>query len=167
MVRAVGCGLVGAGGVLGRCPRSLHYALAAQALPSRFALLAHGSGFSLTTIKWIHLLQLNEFIYFALQNIWIHLQNLWIHKLNEFISKWIHLFKKKSTTRVEPCINYCYTLCHTTIDLLSNDVFNNIYTYFIYDSHEWENDITNYNRWIHLRFCSRQQKKHMNNIKLK
>ena len=51
MVRAAGRGLVGAGDVLGLCPRSLCYALAARALPSRFALHAHDSGFALTTIK--------------------------------------------------------------------------------------------------------------------
>jgi hypothetical protein len=50
-VRAAGCGLVGAGGVLGLYPRDSCYTLAAWALPSRFALLAHGSGFALTTIK--------------------------------------------------------------------------------------------------------------------
>ncbi len=103
------------------------YALAAQALPSQFALLAHGSGFALTTIKLIHLLQPNEFIYFALQNLWIHLQNLWIHKLNEFISKWVHLFEKikniKSTMGVEPCTNYRYSLCHTTNNLLKCKYF--------------------------------------------
>jgi hypothetical protein len=36
---------------------------------------------------------------------------------------------------VEPCTNYCYTLRHTTIDLLIENVFYNIYTNFIYDSH--------------------------------
>jgi hypothetical protein len=52
MVRAAGHGgLVVAGGVLGLCPRGLRYALAAWALPSRFALLAYGLGFALTTIK--------------------------------------------------------------------------------------------------------------------
>ncbi len=93
----------------------------AWALPLQFALLTHSSGSALTTINWIHLFQLNEFIYFALQNLWIHLQNLWLHILNEFISKWIHLFQKennkKSTMRVEPCTNYHVTLCHTTINL--------------------------------------------------
>ncbi len=49
--------------------RGLHYVLAARALPLWFMLLAHGLGFALTTIKGIHLIQLNEFIYFALQNI--------------------------------------------------------------------------------------------------
>jgi hypothetical protein len=50
-VRAAGLGLVRAGGVLGLHPRGLHYALAAWALPSRFALHGHGWGFALTTIK--------------------------------------------------------------------------------------------------------------------
>jgi hypothetical protein len=60
--------------------------------------------------------------------------------LNEFISKRIHLFEKdknkKSITGVKPCTNYHYTLCHTTIDLLIVNVSYNIYTNFIYDSHE-------------------------------
>ncbi len=42
----------------------------ARASPSRFALHAHGLGFALTTIKWIYLLQFNEFINFALQKIY-------------------------------------------------------------------------------------------------
>jgi hypothetical protein len=51
-VRAAGRGLVGAGGVLGLCPCGSRYALAAWALPSRFALRAHrsrslASGFAL------------------------------------------------------------------------------------------------------------------------
>jgi hypothetical protein len=37
---------------------------------------------------------------------------------------------------VEPCTNYCYTLCHTTINLLNIEVFYNMYFNFIYDSHE-------------------------------
>ncbi len=96
------------------------------ALPSQFALLAHGSGFALTTIKWICLLQLHEFIYFALQNLWIHLRNLWIHILNKFISKWIHLFKNKKIKNPAWELNHTncgYTLCHTTINLLSTNVF--------------------------------------------
>ncbi len=126
--------------------------------------------FTPTTIKWIHLLQLNEFIYFALQKQWIHLQNQWIHILNEFISKWIHLFKKKKTKHPPQELNHVPTIvtfCHTTINLPNVEVSYNIDTNFIYDSHEWENDVTNYYRWIHLCFCSRQWKKHMNNIKLK
>ncbi len=171
MVRAAGRGLVGAWGVLRLRPHGSRYALAARASPSWFALLARGLGFALTTIIWIHLLQLNGFIYFALQNLWIHLQNLWLHILTDFISKWIHLSKKKTNKNapleVEPCSNYHYTLCHTTINLHNAGFFYNICTNFVHDSHEWENDFTNYYRWIHLCFCSRQQKKHMNNIKLK
>jgi len=34
----------------------------ARASPSRFALRAHGSGFALTTIKWIHLFCTDEFM---------------------------------------------------------------------------------------------------------
>ncbi len=48
-VGAAGRGLVGAGGMLGLRPRGLHYALAAWALPSWFALCAQGLGFALTT----------------------------------------------------------------------------------------------------------------------
>jgi hypothetical protein len=43
MVGAAGHGLVGSGGVLGHRPRGLRYALAARALPSRFALRAHNN----------------------------------------------------------------------------------------------------------------------------
>ncbi len=63
---------------------------------------------------------------------------------NEFI--YSKMKKKKLTTRVEPCTNYHVTLCHTTIDLQNIDVFYKTYTNFINDSHEWENDVTNYYR---------------------
>ncbi len=148
---------------------ALHARIAAWALPSWFALLAHCSGFALTTIEWIQLLQSNKFIHFALQNLWIHLQNLWIHILNEFSSKWIHLLekkKRKKSTRESnqvPTINTHSAMPPSTCYY----VFYNIYPDLIYDSYEWENDVTNYYRWIHLRFCSRQRKKHMNNLKLK
>ncbi len=52
---------------LGLCPCRSDFALAARASPLWFALCAHGLGFALTIIKWIHWLQLNKFIYFALQ----------------------------------------------------------------------------------------------------
>jgi hypothetical protein len=48
---AAQCSLVGAEGVLRLCHHGLHYTLVAWALPSRFALRAHSSGFALTTIK--------------------------------------------------------------------------------------------------------------------
>ncbi len=148
------------------------YALVAWASPLWFALLAHGSGCALTTIKWIYLLQLNEFIYFALQKLWIHLQNLWILILNEFISKWIHLFKnEKRIKSLQWELNHVPTIAiHTATPPSTSStlvIFKFINTNFIYDSHEWENDVINYYRRIHLRFCSRQQKKHMNNVKLK
>ncbi len=56
---------------------------------------------------------------------------------------------------------YCYTLCHTTIDLLIIHVFYNIYTnfYMILMSEKMMSQITNYYRWIQLGFCSRQWKK--------
>ncbi len=41
----------------------LRTCLAAWAYPLQFTLLAHGSGFPLTTIKWIHWLQLKEFFF--------------------------------------------------------------------------------------------------------
>jgi hypothetical protein len=50
-VGAAGHGLVGAGGVLGLCPRGLCYVLTARASPSWLALRAHGLDFALTTIK--------------------------------------------------------------------------------------------------------------------
>jgi hypothetical protein len=85
MVGAAGRGLVGAGGVLGLHPRGTCYLLAAWALPLRFALHAHSLGFALTTIKQIHLLQLNEFIYFAQKKIYefIYCTNSYLY---EFIS---------------------------------------------------------------------------------
>ncbi len=86
MVRAAGRGLVRAGGVLGLCPHSLRYALAAQASPSWLALHAHSSGFALTTIKWIHLLKLNEFIYFALQKIYE-----FIYSMHSYLYEFIYL----------------------------------------------------------------------------
>jgi hypothetical protein len=46
-VGAAGGGLVGAGGVLRLRPRSLHYALAARALPSRLGLCPRGSRYAL------------------------------------------------------------------------------------------------------------------------
>ncbi len=64
--------------------------------------------------------------------------------VNEFIYSKIK--NKKSTMRLEPCTNYHHTLCHTTINLLAVDFFYNIHTNFIYDSHEQENDVTNYSR---------------------
>jgi hypothetical protein len=45
--------------------------------------------------------------------------------MNSFIQK---EKKKKTTMGVEPCTNYHYTLCHTTINLLNAGVFYNIYT---------------------------------------
>jgi hypothetical protein len=50
-VGAAGRGRVGAGSVLGLCPRGLRNTLTAWALPLRFALCIHGLGFALTTIK--------------------------------------------------------------------------------------------------------------------
>ncbi len=47
-VRAVECGLVGAGGVLRLCPCGSRYTLTAWALPSRLALRARGSGLAIT-----------------------------------------------------------------------------------------------------------------------
>ncbi len=127
-------------------PSRLALCAVARASPSRFALLAHSLGFALTTIKWIHLLQLNEFIYFALQNLWIHLQNLWIHMLNNSLVNEFIYSKRKRRKNLAWDLNYVqtvlthlhtYTLCHTTINLLNVHVFYNIYTNFIYDSHEW------------------------------
>ncbi len=179
MVRAAGRGLVGAGGVLELCPCGSRYALTARALPLRFALLAHGLGFALTTIKWIHLLQLNEFIYFALQILWIPLQNLWIHKSNEFIGKWIHLFEKKKNPawEVNNVLSYHipYTLPHHTtghkrvmlvvllwIHLHAILVFHSSFCFFcgLERKHEaifcisTEIQIRHiWNKWIHLIWC--------------
>ena len=47
--------------------------------------------------------------------------------MNSFIRK----EKKKSNMGDEPCTNYCYTLCHTTIDLLNVHVFT-IYILILY-----------------------------------
>jgi hypothetical protein len=53
--------------------------------------------------------------------------------MNSFILK---EKKEKSKIGVEPFTNYRVTLCHTTIGLQNIDVFYNIYTDCIYDSHE-------------------------------
>ena len=96
------CGSGFARGVLGLRPRSSHYALTVR---------AHSSGFTLTTIKWIHLFctdefiekmnsyvqKVNEFIYFVCMNSynkWIHAyKNQWIHTYMDSYILWIHLFK--------------------------------------------------------------------------
>ncbi len=54
--------------------------------------------------------------------------------VNEFFYSKIK--KLKSTMGVEPCTNNHCTLCQTTINMLDKGVFYNIYTNFIYDSHE-------------------------------
>jgi hypothetical protein len=65
-VGAAGHGLVGAGSVIGLCPRSLGYALTAWTLPSwctigDFIGIFHGK------YRWIYREQLYEFIYFSQQ----------------------------------------------------------------------------------------------------
>ncbi len=63
MVRAAGRGLVGAGGVLGLRPCGSRYALPVRALPSRFVLHAHSSGFALA-VRITRSQQSNEFMYY-------------------------------------------------------------------------------------------------------
>jgi len=75
---------------LGLRPRSLRYALTVR---------AHGSGFALTTIKWIHLFCPDEFI---------EKMNSYVQKVNEFIyfvrmnsyNKWIHAYKKSMNSYI-------------------------------------------------------------------
>jgi hypothetical protein len=112
----------------------------AWASPLRLALRTHGLGFAIavcstcswlglcpcglrygrTTIKWIHLLKLNEFIYFALQNKLIHsfctAKNLWIFTLNQFIFVWIHIFKPLNSYNIWIC-RLCEVLHSTVIEI--------------------------------------------------
>ncbi len=129
----------------------------ARASPSRLALRARDLGFALaicatrsrlgTTMKWIHLLQLNEFIEFCTakinefickidefickideficKNWWIHLQK----SMNSFL-KWIHWWmnsliskRKKIVLGFEPRSYYQFTLSHNTNSWLNTIVF--------------------------------------------
>jgi hypothetical protein len=69
-VRAAGCGLVGAGGVLGLRPRGSRCALAAGASPSRLALRARGLFYEFVstnlykkcTNSYIYHIKINELV---------------------------------------------------------------------------------------------------------
>ena len=91
---------------LGLRPRSLRYALTVR---------AHGSGFALTTIKWIHLFYPDEFI---------EKMNSYVQKVNEFIyfvrmnsyNKWIHAYKKSMNS-------YIYGFVHSMNSSIQNIEF--------------------------------------------
>ena len=91
---------------LGLRPSSLRYALTVR---------AHGSGFALTTIKWIHLFCTDEFI---------EKMNSYVQKVNEFIyfvrmnsyNKWIHAYKKSMNS-------YIYGFVHSMNSSIQNIEF--------------------------------------------
>ncbi len=55
--------------------------------------------------------------------------------MNSLVNEFVYTKSKKnkkSTSGFEPCINYCVTVCHTTINLLNADVFYNIFILILY-----------------------------------
>ncbi len=84
--------------------------------------------YALTTIKWVCLLQLNEFIYFALKKIYE-----FIDYMNSYLYEIIILKQKnkKSSMGYKPCHSKQYTLCHTTTNLAHCIVFLQ-HLYYLY-----------------------------------
>ena len=107
---------------------------------------------------WIHLL--NEFIH--LQNQWIHLQKSmnssiiiyeFISKMNSLVNEFIN-FEKNIKNLLQDSNHVPNISTHSAqppTACWTHPFFYNIYTAFTYDSHEWENDVTNYYRWIHCK----------------